>query len=598
MSKFTVKTVLVTVLGLSLYTANVQAALPLVGEPLSRLHTAAQLKAARFLSMATFGPSKTEINQLAGQVMLLGERAAFELWIERQFALEPSYHESLAKQMILDDGFASYVAAGVSTTNYPQFSWWHRAITAPDQLRQRMAWALSQIFVTSRFGNGFTARTLEKTTGEPQFLGVVHYYDMLLRNAFGNYRDLLGEVTLHPVMGVYLSHLNNPKATENTEPDENFAREVQQLFSIGLYELKPNGQIRLDANNQPIASYDNADIRSFSRVFTGLGFAGAPRFGHNQANFHQPMVMHDEFHDTEAKTLHNGTVLPAGQTGMQDINAALDNLFKHPNTSPFMARLLIQRFVKSNPSKRYIRAVSRAFKRNLLGQRGDLKAVLKAILLHEEALQTYSVSNLTGDGPVQVAGGGTEHSRLQEPVLRYAAFLRAFDPISEHPAGYFAVGNNQRWLNQAPYYSPSVFNFYLPNHTPAGAMQTYKASRKIPNGSLHAPELQIFTTVIANELANRFRSDVSDARVNMSASGPDGRFSTDILLNFSEEEAMAGDVEALLTHLNLLLCRGLLGGSLRGQLAQILSEETDDPRYRAWGGILALLTAPDCAVHE
>lgn len=560
----------------------------------------AELQAARFLANASFGPNAAEIKVLADQVQQSGAAQAFEDWIDAQFALPASYHEPLAKQMIVDDDWPSFVADGLSTRNYRYYSWWHSALTAPDQLRQRMAWALAQIFVINDHDGSFNSRSLETATAEPQYLGVVNYYDMLLRNAFGNYRDTLGDVTLHPVMGVFLSHINNPKATATTEPDENYAREVQQLFSIGLYELKETGEVKINKKTgDPIPSYDNEDIRNFARAFTGLGYAGGPRFGSNQRNFHQPMVMYEDYHDTDPKTLHNGTVLPAGQAGMADIQAALDNLFAHKNTGPFIARLLIQRFVKSNPSKNYIRDVARSFADNGNGVRGDFKAVLKTMLLHSEALKPYNLRVNKKAKTVEVSGGGTEDSRLQEPVLRYTAFLRAFmaNPATDHKAGYLSIGDYSHWLNQNAYKAHHVFNFYLPNHVPPGDLLTYRTSRQIPNHQLYAPEFEIMTSVAANRIANRFRSDVLDADVDLSTRDANGSYSFDIFLDFAEAESLAADPQALLRHLNLLLCRGLLTDTSRDELAAIISQTTDAPT-RARGAILALLTAPDCSVHE
>lgn len=566
----------------------------------------AELQAARFLTHATFGPNQAAIQSLADEIEQLGHVPALEAWIDQQFALSPSWQETLAKQMIHDDGFVDangetdFLADRISTRNYRYYSWWHTALTAPDQLRQRMAWALAQIFVINDHDGSFNSKALEAVGSEPQYMGVVNYYDMLLRNAFGNYRTVLGDVTLHPVMGVFLSHINNPKAdpVKNTQPDENYARELQQLFSIGLYELKETGEVKVNKKTgEPIPSYDNEDIRNFARVFTGLGYYGTT-FGRNQRNFHNPMIMHEHQHDTDSKTLHNGTVLPAGQSGLDDINAALDNLFQHPNTGPFIARLLIQRFVKSNPSKNYIRDVARAFADNGNGERGDFQAVLKAILLHSEALKPYQLRVNKKAKTVEVNGGGTEDSRLQEPVLRFTAFVRAFldaDP-TDHRAGYLAIGDMSHWLNQNAYRAHHVFNFYLPNHVPPGELLTYRTSRQIPNHQLYAPEFEILTSVAANRLPNRLRADVLDAKLDLGARDAIENYSFDIFLDFDQQESLAGDPQSLLTHLNLLLCRGLLEDAARDELVTILAP--GDALTRTRGAILALLTAPGCAVHE
>jgi uncharacterized protein (DUF1800 family) len=299
----------------------------------------ARVRATQFLGRATFGATKADVDSLAQRVLALGDTAAFEEWIDGQFELPATYHHPLAVQMITDDGYG-FEDAGLRSTNYKHYAWWHSAIAAPDQLRQRMAWALAQIFVVNQNGSGFNSKRLD-LSGKPQYLGLADYYDTLIAHSFGYYGDLLYDVTLHPIMGVFLSHVRNPKGnpTLGTYPDENYAREVMQLLTIGLYELKKNGDINTDRFGNPIAAYDNDDVRELARVFTGLGYAGAPSFNSGQQNLHEPMVMWQDYHDTGSKTLLGGTVLPADQPGLKDISDALDNLASDPNTGPFVARL-------------------------------------------------------------------------------------------------------------------------------------------------------------------------------------------------------------------------------------------------------------------
>ncbi len=465
---------------------------------------------------------------------------------------------------------------------------------------------------------GSSSRALDAPNGEPRFLGVVDYYDMLVENAFGNYRSTLEDVAYHPVMGVFLSHRGNRKANPDTGtfPDENFAREIMQLFSIGLYEIKRNGDYVLDNNEDPVPAYDNDDIENFARVFTGLDYYDFDGNGRPNQNFHAPMDVYESRHDTEAKELLKGVVLPAGQNIEQDIDGALDNLFNHPNTALFISRLLIQRLVKSNPSRRYIRTVASAFNDNGFGVRGDFRAVLKEILLNSEAMYSYkfrtSNNNLTLK--VKAKGGGTMHSRLQEPVVRYAAFLRAFDPqafLTEkngtiiEPYNYFSIpAYFVNVLNQEVYRSPSVFNFYRPDHVPQGELQHYSPKGRFPNKTVSAPEFQIMTSVAANNLANRLRSDVLDAELDLSVrqydivTGTAPSVRLKIRLDFSDEITLASDPGALLSHLNILMCHGSLSDTARDSLAGIIENTTEDTETRAEGAILALLTAPDCAVHE
>lgn len=438
----------------------------------------ARAEAAQFLSYATFGPTVEEINSLAARITDTGRDKAFEEWIDGQFAVPATYHKALARQMVVDDDFAPG-QEGIDVYRYRDYAWWHTAIAAKDQLRQRTAWALSQIFVVNNTGSGFNGEEIDGS-GESRWLGLPDYYDVLVRNAFGNYRDALGEVTLHPVMGVFLSHVNNSKGDRSLGlfPDENYAREVMQLFSIGLYELTSTGAVKTDSAGNYIETYDNEDIESFARVFTGLTYAGEYKFRASK-NLNQPMQMIEEEHDTGEKSLLNRTVLPAGQGGMQDIQAALDNLFYHDNAGPFIAHRLIQRLVKSNPSGNYINRVTQAFNDNGDGVRGDFRAVIKAILLDPEVWrsQTYDLSpTLPG---LRVGAGGAALTRLREPVLRYTAFIRAFNPASDHHTGRFLVPSLYSTLNQAPYKAPSVFNFYRPDYQPfPGEVLTARSSRR------------------------------------------------------------------------------------------------------------------------
>ena len=550
-----------------------------------------RVRAAHFLSRATFGPTSEEVDALAERMARLGAQASFAEWIDRQFSLPPSHHEPLTLRMIADDGFDP-LSIFPRANQYKHYAWWHIALAAPDQLRQRMAWALSQIFVINGTGPGFASRAPD-ITGRPQYIGIVHYYDMLVHNALGNYRELLEDVTLHPIMGSFLSHVRNPKGDPSVGlfPDENYAREIMQLFSIGLYELHPNGVLKLDDQGLQVETYDNDTIKAFARVFTGLNSAGAPTFTNRGRNFYEPMQMFEEFHDTDEKALLRGTLLPAGQSGMEDIRDALDNIFAHPNVAPFIARLLIQRFVRSNPSKNYIRRVAAAFEDNGRGVRGDLRAVIRATLLDWEALKSQSYYRVREPYGLWVTTRGTEHSRLREPVLRYAAFLRAFHPTSGYETGRFMIPDLNVYLNQAAYIAPNVFNFYLPDHRPSGEILSYQPSQRIPNGTIFAPEFEIFTSVAANTVATRFYIDVADAEADYTVDSK-------LLLDFSVETELAADPAALLTHLDLLLCHGSLNDRTKQILSEIVATETDDLTFRARGAILAVLTSPECAVDQ
>ena len=559
-----------------------------------------KLKAAHFLSHATFGPTLEDIEALAARMRRVGRRRAFREWIDKQLKADANYHKPLALTMIAKDGFEP-TATNISVSRYRHHAWWHNAIAGQDQLRQKMAWALIQLLVIGETGAGFNTPQAD-TSGQGQWLGMSDYYDTLMKQAFGNYRDVLQDVTYHPNMGVWLTFVKNRKGDPNTGrlPDENYAREIKQLFTIGLHEMRMNGVLRR-RKGKLIDTYDNEDIKAFARVFTGLSFAGGTSFFGARRNYNQPMVMYEQYHDTDEKTLLRGKVLPAGQSGDQDISDALDNLFNHPNVAPFIARHLIQRFVMSNPSRGYIRRVARVFNNNGRGVRGDLAAVIRAVLLDRHALRSQVYRMNWRNKTLTVIQRGTETSRLREPVVRYASMFRAFNTEAVYPnnPGHYVMYSQSSTMNQAPYRSPSVFNFYLPDHQPAGDILNYKPSRRIPNGALFAPEFQILTSVTANRFANRLRSDIRDAAANFRVFNRNGiTLTCDVKFDFSREEALAEDPEALLQHLDLLLCHGKMRDESRKLIAAAIADATTDPAMRVRGAVLAVLTSPDCAISN
>ena len=440
--------------------------------------------ASRFLQQATMGPSTQMIEDL------LDDNSNFEAWIDNEFNKPITY-----LQPEMEDIWAEIVAYHVSQGEDPEnlfgpyklhfdYAYWEVLMTNNDHLRHKIANAFSQILVIS--SNSDLNGWADALTG---------YYDILLDHAFGNYRDLLEEITLSIQMGYYLSHLNNAKENPaaNTSPDENYAREIMQLFTIGLYELNPDGTRILDGNGDPIPTYDQADIQEFAKVFTGLGVGElidptswpyVPFFGLNiwAATKDAPMVMYEEFHETASKTLLNGEVLPADQPGMTDINMAIDNLFNHPNVGPFIGTLLIKRLVKSNPSPAYVNRVTDAFNDNGSGVRGDMKAVIKAILLDEEARSGAAM--LT-----------PEAGRAKEPLTKISSFARVM-PI--------VVPNNRYWAQGYGFYNntgqhimaaPTVFNFYLPDFQPIG---------DIADMDLTAPEFKLHNTSNAISSINQY----------------------------------------------------------------------------------------------
>jgi len=431
--------------------------------------------AARFLHQATIGFDSSEVEE----VLNWGVAG----WLNVQFSkpFTSADHMLTATRNVFDILADSLTAMGYAseiprrpTWKHFNYAWWQTNMFTNHSLRHRVACALAEIMVISRNSD-------LSEYGD----GLASYYDIFLKHAFGNYRDILYDVSLHPSMGHYLSHMDNPKTDlENgTHPDENYAREVMQLFSIGLYELNPDGS-RKQSGGADIPTYDNGDISEFAKVFTGLGigdvvpelldpdnmYDDTAYFGMGiwKGDMTVPMRMYDtddpnttwrdeDQHEDGAKYLLNGLVVPAGQTGLEDIDDAIDNLFNHPNVGPFIGYRLIQRLVKSNPSPAYINRVATAF--NGSGPygttRGDMKSVLKAIFRDPEAREVSYQMDET-------------NSRLTEPIFRYTHFVKSVDKYN--PNGFYWNINYNFYedTKQDILASPSVFNFFLPDDTPNG----------------------------------------------------------------------------------------------------------------------------------
>ncbi len=551
-------------------------------------------EAARFLIQAAFGPdqdSDTDADQIPENVEEL-IAMGMEPWMNDQFTrpvgrLQPFVTWAEANEQDLE-----------IYNDSKQDAWWNRAMgipklrpddTAtqlPDPLRQRIGFCLSQIFVISD--------RMEDIGVAP--IGMANYYDMLLAHSFGNFRDLLLNVSLHPCMGMYLSHLGNKKADPsiNRFPDENYAREIMQLFSIGLWELNPDGTRKLSAG-QPVSTYTNADITQFARVFTGLAFGGTnANFGLYPRDFTAPMKAWDAEHDLAPKTLLRGTVTPArtasaGNTGtatILDVNAVVDNLFNHPNVGPFIGRLLIQRLVTSNPSPAYIGRVSAAFADNGQGVRGDMKAFIKAILLDPEARAAAMM-----DVPT--------FGKLREPFLRCVNLARAFNAST--PSGWYYLDAFTLDHVQEPMKAPSVFNYYLPNYAPPGALV---------EAGLVAPEFQIINASSGTLSPNYFWQAITGGLHRWGA----GRADYNTTLNLTQEMLMnvpaaavndpspAGpglDPDPLLRRLDLVLTGGTLSAPqfqiIREALVRI-SSGWEWPKTRLKLAIYLIVTSPDFCV--
>jgi len=419
--------------------------------------------ASRFLSQASLGANISEIESVAS--------TGIEDWIDQQFStgrgfnlIDKVINYKNIKNTALgtpDDGAFNY---------YFDFAWWNYAMQGQDVLRQRIAFALSEFFVISRFSS----------FGDNSY-ALATYYDMLLDHSFGNYRELLESVTYHSAMGEYLTYMNNPKSnlTEGTFPDENYAREVMQLFSIGLCMLDPDGTCQTDNDGNPIPTYDNVDIAEFAKIFTGLHW-GDNMFFYGPADYEEtyliPMQMDNTWHEPGVKNLLNGFTVPNRNpvNGKADIDDALDNLFNHQNVGPFLGKFLIQRLVHSNPSPGYVQRVTQAFNgQSQYGtNRGDMKALIKAILLDEEARSCY-------------ASEDNEYGMLREPFIRYVQMAKALKSTTQSGEYRNAMTRIYNYVGQRPFGSPSVFNFFQSDFQPIGVIEQ---AGKV------APEFQITNT--------------------------------------------------------------------------------------------------------
>ncbi len=538
--------------------------------------------ASRFLGQATLGANLSTIHHVA--------EIGFEAWIEEQFEAPVTSYLNVMEE-VYDEVYQFFIEGGGDPNSFTcrpdwvesNYGWWQMAMTNEDLLRHRVALALSEILVISK----------ENSDLRDYGYGVASYYDIFIQNGFGNYKDILMDVTLHPVMGKYLSHLNNPKSTpeENIFPDENYAREIMQLFSIGLFELNDDGTRKLDADEKFIPTYDNTDIRELARVLTGLGAgevspcgtAFAPAFWLNLRHIDMTvaMGMYEEWQEQGEKVMVGGAVIPDGQSGMEDIEDAIEILFNHPNVGPFIGRLLIQRLVKSNPSPEYIAAVTAAFNDNGDGVRGDMKAVVKAILLHPEAREcSYMMED--------------ENGKLREPILRYTQFAKAINEFT--PEGlYWNTGNYiLSATGQHPLHSPSVFSFYLPDFQPIGG---------IADADLVAPEFQIHNTKTSIGFINQAYNWTVAERLLYHWQGPlsysERIVNTDILGNMFD----ARKPEVLLNKLDLVLTHGQLTDRTRNLLreqltAYISSSEISELQYRTKAAMFILLLSPDYAIFK
>jgi uncharacterized protein (DUF1800 family) len=409
--------------------------------------------AARFLDQATWGPTPASTAEL--------QQMGIDNWLKVQFALNSS---NIPDQPILD-------STGQPNRNiHPvQAAFFQNTVTGPDQLRQRVAFALSQIWVVS-------------FTGVPVAYAFPPYWRIFRDNAFGNYRDLIRAVTLSPAMGRYLNVANNNKANpaKNTAANENYARELMQLFTLGLYQLNPDGTPVLDQNHKPLPNYDQTEVTNMAKVVTGWTYPTAPGAKpriDNPAYYFGPMFAVESEHDTNGKTIFGNITVPAGQTAEQDLESLLDALMAQPTMAPFVSQQLIQHLVTSNPSPQYLARVASVFENDGNGVTGNLQAVVTAILTDPEAR--------AGDDPTATATTSANFGHMREPVVFMSNLLRGLNAtLSANSAIY----NNSSELGEQLFNAPSVFSYFSPQYRTAGG--------------LLGPEFQIYTTQTAADRAD------------------------------------------------------------------------------------------------
>ncbi|MEY2502044.1 MAG: hypothetical protein QOI07_2378 [Verrucomicrobiota bacterium] len=511
--------------------------------------------AGRFLSQATFGATDTLIAQVQSQ--------GYDAFLNAQFAAPISSHLAFVDAAVA--ALPSPSPSPSATPNQPTLmmtndAWWTYAISGQDQLRQRVAFALSETLVVS-----ISSANLG---GAPYALPA--YYDVLVRDAFGNYRQLLEDITLNPAMGAFLNMLQNDKAnaTGTRLPNENYARELMQLFSIGLYNLNLDGSLTLSSSGFPIATYGQGEILGTAAVLTGWTYAqpgvATPLFRPPQ-NWRDPMINIASRHQTTAKTILNGVAIPADQTAAQDLKATLDTIFNHPNVGPFICRQLIQRLVTSNPSPGYVYRVASVFNDNGQGVRGDLKAVVRAILMDYDARVGFPTAQ------------GAGHER--EPVIRLTNLLRAFDATS--PSGKYSVRNAYASFAEEAMHSPTVFNFFTPDYAAPGAIAT---------AGLKSPEFEITTDTTVISTTNYLRNAIYTSL---------GPASDRITLALAPEQTRAADPASLVDHLNSVLMAGGMSPATRNILINAVTQiPATNTLERVRTAIYLVVNSPEFVVDK
>ncbi|MEO0436375.1 MAG: DUF1800 family protein [Pseudomonadota bacterium] len=548
---------------------------------------------SRFLSIATFGATMSDIQRLSG--------TSAERWFMEQLTIDATLIRPVFDEYVNRIDEDTFLPFSPNTMGF-----WRHAVSAPDQLRQRMVFALSQILVASDFGG-------ELLTDVPS--GINYYIDVLTRNAFGNYRELLEEITYSPAMGHYLTYAGNLPADDSTGrmPDENYAREILQLFSIGLLELNSDGTLRTGSDGAPIETYDNQDITGLARVFTGLNFGADPDEVDDDGDLislalSRPMTLFEDQHSPREKSFL-GLTIPAGTPGTDSVAMALDHIMTHPNVGPFIGRQLIQRFTSSAPSSRYVQEVATAFDtgRYVLpdntvvgdGRKGDLSATLAAVLFSPEA-HGLAVEESTTFG------------KPREPILRLTQWMRAFEVDASQPelvpALYDLLPNEL--LGQHPYRSRSVFNFYRPGYLAPGSISG-GAGLTVPElqivnastnpGYVNVMNFFIFGVQAEGEEIEELREVFEEVNLFLDEEAARRAFVAD----YRRESDLADSPTELVSHLDLLLAAGQLQQGTKdaiveliGRIAPSSSIDDEERMLRVTFAVLMLMSAPEYLVQK
>lgn len=537
-------------------------------------NSSARYDASRFLQQATFGPTSAEIDKL--QTLSKSD------WITQQMAIPATNDYTNYVQSAYDTNAAYRPKGSLYTPALVSQRFWATAAGSPDMLRKRVAFALHQILMVSQADSNLFDHARAYAA----------YLDTINRHAFGNYRTLLEEMALSPAMGIYLSHMRNRKEDPVTgrTPDENFAREVMQLFSIGLHELSIDGRPQLDSLGQPVETYTNDDVMAMAKVFTGWSWAfpdnqltepvfrwGTPDYtAANDLRIDTlRMKAYPGQHSTAEKRLFSGkpsaVVIPAGSTAQDSLRLALDTLFRHPNVGPFIGRQLIQHLVSSNPSPAYVARIATVFNNNGGGVRGDLAAVVRAVLLDPEAMSP----------PIGSIG------KLREPVVRVTHWMRSLGANSG--TGHYMMSQELGAVSQRALYAPSVFGHFRPGFVPPNTV--------FASTGVTVPELQIVNESTTAQWVNTAMSMAGNG-LGWNGTGRDVAANIQPLADM----AAAGQIEALIERLNLLLFAGRMSAALKQDLLDAMTSvggnDAASQANRARVAIFLSLAAPEYLVQR